>query len=111
MPVLPEDDGSAVIIHESPDDHMTQPIGGAGGRGPAAGSSRSCDVVYAARWNPSSRSPLRTRDSGTVEQDRVGGHPRPRLRSLYQRDGRKNAHEEVRSVRPCGCCRGFAIEG
>ncbi len=25
-------DGSAVIIHDSPDDHMTQPIGGAGGR-------------------------------------------------------------------------------
>ena len=25
-------DGSAIVIHESPDDHMTQPIGGAGGR-------------------------------------------------------------------------------
>ena len=32
MPALLDEDGSAVIIHESPDDHMTQPIGGAGGR-------------------------------------------------------------------------------
>ena len=31
-PVLLDDDGSAVIIHASPDDHQTQPIGGAGGR-------------------------------------------------------------------------------
>ena len=32
MPALLDEDGSAVIIHESPDDHLTQPIGGAGGR-------------------------------------------------------------------------------
>ena len=32
MPALLDDDGSAVIIHENPDDHITQPIGGAGGR-------------------------------------------------------------------------------
>ena len=32
MPALLDEDGSAVIIHENPDDHMTQPIGGAGGR-------------------------------------------------------------------------------
>ena len=32
MPALLDEDGSAVIIHEMPDDHMTQPIGGAGGR-------------------------------------------------------------------------------
>ena len=32
MPALLDADGSAVIIHEHPDDHMTQPIGGAGGR-------------------------------------------------------------------------------
>ena len=31
-PALLDEDGSAVIIHEMPDDHMTQPIGGAGGR-------------------------------------------------------------------------------
>ena len=31
-PTLLDEDGSAVIIHESPDDHMAQPIGGAGGR-------------------------------------------------------------------------------
>ena len=31
-PSLLDQDGSAVIIHENPDDHMTQPIGGAGGR-------------------------------------------------------------------------------
>ena len=31
-PALLDADGSAVIIHENPDDHMTQPIGGAGGR-------------------------------------------------------------------------------
>ena len=27
-----DDDGSALVIHEAPDDHVTQPIGGAGGR-------------------------------------------------------------------------------
>ena len=32
MPVLLDEDGSAVIIHDLPDDHPTQPIGGAGGR-------------------------------------------------------------------------------
>ncbi len=32
LPALLDADGSAVIIHENPDDHMTQPIGGAGGR-------------------------------------------------------------------------------
>ncbi len=32
MPALLDDDGSAVVIHENPDDHMSQPIGGAGGR-------------------------------------------------------------------------------
>ncbi len=29
---LADADGAAIIIHEGPDDHMTQPIGGAGGR-------------------------------------------------------------------------------
>ena len=32
LPALLDADGSAVIIHDRPDDHMTQPIGGAGGR-------------------------------------------------------------------------------
>ena len=32
LPTLLDEDGSAVIIHENPDDHMAQPIGGAGGR-------------------------------------------------------------------------------
>ena len=32
MPALLDEDGSTVIIHENPDDHLTQPIGGAGGR-------------------------------------------------------------------------------
>ena len=32
QPPLLDADGSAVIIHERPDDHLTQPIGGAGGR-------------------------------------------------------------------------------
>ena len=32
LPVLLDEDGSAVIIHDQPDDHFTQPIGGAGGR-------------------------------------------------------------------------------
>ena len=32
MPALLDGDGSAVIIHDMPDDHLTQPIGGAGGR-------------------------------------------------------------------------------
>ena len=31
-PALLDADGSAVIIHEQPDDHLAQPIGGAGGR-------------------------------------------------------------------------------
>ncbi len=32
MPALLDEDGSAVIIHDMPDDYLTQPIGGAGGR-------------------------------------------------------------------------------
>ena len=32
QPALLDADGSAVIIHDQPDDHLTQPIGGAGGR-------------------------------------------------------------------------------
>ena len=32
MPALLDEDGSAVIIHEKSDDHLSQPIGGAGGR-------------------------------------------------------------------------------
>ena len=40
MPALLDEDGSAVIIHENPDDHLTQPIGGAGGR-------ISCGIVKA----------------------------------------------------------------
>lgn len=32
MAELSDDDGAAILIHEGPDDHMTQPIGGAGGR-------------------------------------------------------------------------------
>ena len=32
LPSLLDADGSAVIIHDQPDDHLTQPIGGAGGR-------------------------------------------------------------------------------
>ena len=31
-PALLDDDGSAVVVHAHPDDHITQPIGGAGGR-------------------------------------------------------------------------------
>lgn len=31
-PPLLDEDGSAVVIHAHPDDHLTQPIGGAGGR-------------------------------------------------------------------------------
>ena len=30
--LLMDEDGSAIVIHENPDDHNTQPIGGAGGR-------------------------------------------------------------------------------
>ncbi len=30
--MLMDDDGSAIVIHENRDDHITQPIGGAGGR-------------------------------------------------------------------------------
>ena len=32
LPALLDEDGSTVIIHEQLDDHMSQPIGGAGGR-------------------------------------------------------------------------------
>jgi Cu-Zn family superoxide dismutase len=38
---LLDDDGSTLIIHENEDDHLTQPIGGAGGR-------VACGVVQAA---------------------------------------------------------------
>ena len=30
--LLMDDDGSAIVVHENRDDHITQPIGGAGGR-------------------------------------------------------------------------------
>ena len=32
LPALLDNDGSALVIHESPDDQVTQPIGGAGAR-------------------------------------------------------------------------------
>ena len=32
LPALLDEDGSAIVIHAAPDDHATQPIGGAGGR-------------------------------------------------------------------------------
>ena len=32
MSDLQDEDGSAILIHEGEDDHMTQPIGGAGAR-------------------------------------------------------------------------------
>ena len=32
FPLLMDEDGSALIIHEAEDDHISQPIGGAGGR-------------------------------------------------------------------------------
>ena len=32
QPALLDEDGSAVIVHAEPDDHVTQPIGGSGGR-------------------------------------------------------------------------------
>ena len=32
MPALLDADGATLVIHENPDDHVTQPIGGAGGR-------------------------------------------------------------------------------
>ena len=40
-PPLLDDDGSAIVIHAAPDDHSTQPIGGAGGR-------IGCGVIKAA---------------------------------------------------------------
>jgi superoxide dismutase, Cu-Zn family len=36
-----DDDGAAIVIHENPDDHMSQPIGGAGDR-------IACGVIEAA---------------------------------------------------------------
>ncbi len=32
VPTLFDEDGSALVMHDNPDDHMTQPIGGAGAR-------------------------------------------------------------------------------
>lgn len=32
VPALLDEDGAAVVIHANPDDHVSQPIGGAGGR-------------------------------------------------------------------------------
>lgn len=40
-PALLDEDGSSVVIHAHPDDHITQPIGGAGGR-------IGCGVIAAA---------------------------------------------------------------
>ena len=39
--ILLDEDGSSLMIHENPDDHMTQPIGGAGAR-------IACGVIKAA---------------------------------------------------------------
>ena len=36
-PYLTDDDGSAVVIHDMPDDYLSQPIGNAGGRAVCAG--------------------------------------------------------------------------
>lgn len=41
LPPLLDEDGSAIVIHAAPDDHSTQPIGGAGGR-------IGCGVIEAA---------------------------------------------------------------
>lgn len=41
-PALLDKDGSALMIHENPDDHTTQPIGGSGGR-------IACGVVRATK--------------------------------------------------------------
>lgn len=41
LPPLLDEDGSAIVIHAAPDDHETQPIGGAGGR-------IGCGVIEAA---------------------------------------------------------------
>ena len=42
LPALLDEAGSAVIIHENSDDHVTQPIGGAGGR---IGCGNPCEEV------------------------------------------------------------------
>ena len=50
-PALLDEDGSAVVVHDNPDDHFTQPIGGAGGR-------IGCGVVVSdAERQPSSEQP------------------------------------------------------
>ena len=41
VPTLFDDDGSALVVHDNPDDHMSQPIGGAGAR-------HVCGVIEAA---------------------------------------------------------------
>ncbi|GGD02177.1 superoxide dismutase family protein [Aquisalinus flavus] len=38
--ILMDPDGFAIVVHENPDDHMTQPIGGAGARVACAAFSR-----------------------------------------------------------------------
>ena len=58
MPALLDADGSTVIIHENPDDHLTQPIGDAGGRiacgiiepGPPIEAYENCTAMRAAGW-------------------------------------------------------------
>ena len=68
MPALLDEDGSAVIIHENPDDHLTQPIGGAGGRiacgviepVPPVKAYENCADMRAAGWTRGV-----TRDGGT----------------------------------------------
>ncbi len=41
-PALFDEDGSAIVFHDNPDDHMSQPIGGAGAR-------HVCGVIEAVR--------------------------------------------------------------
>ena len=68
VPALLDADGSAVIIHENPDDHLTQPIGGAGGRiacgviepVPSVKAYENCADMRAAGWTRGV-----TRDGGT----------------------------------------------
>ena len=85
MPPLLDEDGSAVIIHENPDAHLTQPIGGAGGRiacgiiepVPPVKAYKNCADMHAAGWTLG----VKRNSWGTAERDTYSMNP-----SLYRDD-------------------------
>ena len=66
LPALLDADGSALIIHDQPDDHLSQPIGDAGGR-------IACGVITI----------VRDCQEGCRGAQPGSGHPRHRWRAIH----------------------------